>query len=121
MAEYTGACIYCGQLHFIKGGEGMTEEQINKAATLECDCEAAGVYKKAYEKRTYAEANVKTLFAEDGEAVQQALFDVIPALAWRTLSKVSITTQEGIKATLTAKEASIKVERTETTKRTLEN
>lgn len=121
MELFKGACIYCGQIQLINGGEGMSDEEVNKAATMECNCDAAQLYQKNERKKNYAEANIKELFAEDGEAVQRALLDIVPALAWRQLTKVSITTQEGIKATLTGKEASIKVERTEVNKSALEN
>ncbi len=99
----------------------MTEKKINEAATLQCNCEAAQLFQKVEHKKNYAEANIKTLFADDGEAVIEALINLVPALAWRRLSKASITTPEGIKATLTAKETSIRVDRTETNKSTLEN
>ncbi len=99
----------------------MSEEAINEAATLQCDCDAAQLYQQVKQKETYAEANIKKLFENDGEQMQETLLQIVPALAWRRLTKVTITSQEGIKATLTAKERSIRVERTETNKSTLEN
>lgn len=116
MAEYTGACVYCGQLKIVRGGDGMDEGQINEAATMECNCEAAQMHQRAHYKKVSATANIKKLFESDGETLQEALINVVPALAWRNLAKVSIVSQDGIKATLTAKEDKIKVERTETIK-----
>lgn len=41
MAQFTGACVYCGQTQLVVGGETMTEEEINKQATLQCNCDEA--------------------------------------------------------------------------------
>lgn len=121
MAEYTGACKYCGQVQFIKGGATMTDEQITEAATLQCTCDAAQEHQKATRKANYAEANIKELFGEDGETIINALIPLAKPIAWGRIVKVSMTTEQGIKATLTAKASAIRVERTETNKKALED
>ena len=121
MAQHTGCCIYCGQTQLVVGGETMTEDDINKQATLQCNCDEAQFLQKIEQKKTYAEANVKRLFADDGQALTAMLLETVPLLACQKVRKFTATTAEGIKATLTAKENSIKVERTEVKKSALED
>lgn len=49
------------------------------------------------------------------------IMETVDGLAHQRIKKVNITNAEGIKATLTAKENSIKVERTEVLKKSLED
>ena len=36
-----GYCKFCGNSRMVMESEGMTEEDLNNQATLECDCEGA--------------------------------------------------------------------------------
>lgn len=119
--DHIGVCKYCGQTQLVKGGAEMTEEQINKAAALQCNCEGAQTFQNAENKITQAESNVKAVFAEEGPQLIKALTALLPDLAWKRITKVSLVTGEGIRATLTAKDSTIKVERTETIKTTAED
>jgi len=121
MAQFTGACIYCGQTQLVVGGEELTEDEINKLATLQCNCDEAQALQKMEQKKTYAEANIKRLFTDDGQLLVETLLKVVQPLACQRIKKLSVTTSEGIRATLTAKENSIKVERTEVKKSALED
>ena len=121
MAHYTGCCIYCGQLANVVAGEGLTEDEVNKLATLQCNCDEAQALQKVEQKKTYAEANIKQLFENDGAGLKHVLLEACGCLAAQNIKKISITTADGVKATLTAKENSIKCERTVTDKKSLED
>lgn len=121
MAQHMGACIYCGQTQMVTGGEDLTPEEIDKLATLQCNCDAAQALQKLEQKKTYAEANVRTLFENDGSAAVDLLLRAVTPLASKNIKKLSLVTTDGVKATLTAKENSIKVERTVTDHSALED
>lgn len=121
MATYTGDCIFCGQSKMVIGGESLTEDKINELATLQCDCDEAQYLQKIERKKTYAEANVRRLFQEDCPGLAKMIMETVDGLAHQRIKKVNITNAEGVKATLTAKENSIKVERTEVLKKSLED
>ena len=121
MAQYTGCCIYCGQTKLITAGEGLTDDEVNKLAILECNCDEAQAVQKVEQKKTYAEANIKRLFAEDGESFTEMLLSMVDGLAKQNIKKISAVSAMGIRAQLTAKENSIKVERTEVKKSALED
>lgn len=121
MAEFMGACVYCGQAQLVIAGEGLNEDEINKLATLQCNCDEAQYLQKVEQKKTYAEANVKRLFENDGAAALEVMLHAVSPLACQKIKKLSLVTGEGIRATLTAKENSIKVERVEIEKSALED
>lgn len=121
MAQYTGCCIYCGQTKLVVGGDELTQEEIDKIATLQCGCDDAQALQKIEQKITYAQANIERLFAADGGAVMEVLLNAVEPLACQRIKKATLVTGEGIRATLTAKENSIKVERVETNKKALED
>lgn len=58
---------------------------------------------------------------EDCPGLAKILIETVDGLAHQKVKKVNITNADGVKATLTAKENSIKVERTEVLKRSLED
>lgn len=120
MAEYMGACVYCGQAQLVVGHE-LDETEVNKLATLQCNCDEAQALQKMEQKKTYCEANIKRLFTDDGALLVQTLLEVVQPLACQRIKKLTATTTEGIRATLTAKENSIKVEHTEVKKSSLED
>lgn len=121
MPQFTGACVYCGQAQLVVGGETMTEEEINKQATLQCNCDEAQFLQKVEQKKTYAEANIKQLFENDGAGLKHILLEACSCLAAQNIKKITVTTADGVRATLTAKENSIKCERTVTDKKSLED
>lgn len=121
MQEYTGTCLYCGQVQFIKAGDGLTEQEVNKLAIMQCNCDEAQALQKCEQKKTYADANIKRLFEGESQCIQELLIGHTEALSRQIIKKVTVTTSEGIRGTLTAKENSIKVERTEVKKSSLED
>ncbi len=37
----TGTCKYCGQVRMVRYAEGKTQEDLDRIATSECDCDGA--------------------------------------------------------------------------------
>lgn len=118
--QYTGHCIYCGQNKILAAGEGLSEEEINRLATMECNCIDAQVVQRIDQRKNYAEANIKKLFDSD-ISIKDLALNSIELLASQRIKKISITSAEGVKATLTARENSIKCERFIINKQTLED
>ena len=121
MMQYTGACKFCGQIKMISAGDGLEENEIIHLASLQCACDEARAYQKVDQKKTYAEANIKQLFSEDEKAFTDIMLSAVGFLANMTIKKMSLTNEYGVRATLTAKENSIKVERVATDKNVLED
>lgn len=116
-----GACKFCGQQRMITSKNDMTPEQLEYVVTLECECDEAMAFKAIESKKNYAASNIKVLFSKDGMTVMNLLLDHVDALARQTIKKVTIVTADGVRGTLTAKESTIKVDRTETIKESMED
>lgn len=110
---YALACPVCGQIQMISADSSLTEAEQRQQALLACNCSDGVNARRAKQRAEKAKENINILFEGDGEIIIDALSNIVPAIANNTFAKVSITTEAGIKATLTAKEQSIKVERTE--------
>ena len=121
MKEQTGVCRFCGQIQMVKAGDGLTEEELDRLATLQCGCDEAIAIQKVEQKKTYAESNIKQLFAEDGKAFVDVMIAAAGSLANKSIKKMTLVNEQGIRATLTAKENTIKIERVITDKSVLED
>lgn len=119
--EYTAACRFCGQFRTVIGGDDLNEDELTELAVMECDCDEAQAYQKIIKKRDYAQDNIKILFKGDGEALTKALTYLTEPLATQAITKVNVTTIRGIRATMTAKEDTIKIDRVVTDKQSLES
>lgn len=82
----TGACRFCGQSVIVEGGAGMTEPQIEEAATMRCECEKALEYQESANRRTAAKQRVNELFGEGAgeykqpDAVQTIILNTVDAI-----------------------------------------
>lgn len=121
MAGYTAECPYCGQIQMIEGKDNLDKEAISKLAASQCKCEGAENYRKIESKKKTAISNIEELFKSDKKSLKKILLQAVDGLAEQSIKRVAIKTDDGINATLTAKEKSIKVERTETKKDSLES
>lgn len=121
MMEYTGACRFCGQLKMVKGGDGLTQEEVDRLAALECACDDAQYFQMIERKKAYAEANIRKVLETDGENVRAACMGMVQQLAEQKIRKISLQTDNGINITMTAKEKSIRIERKETKKTAMED
>ncbi len=124
--EKNGECAFCGQQRIIQVPEDWEQGQINEAATLQCDCEAAQEYAKAKERKDKAKKRITELFGSGAEKpvaddVVNLLLSTVDAIEDKHMKGITVDVGHGIKAKVSkmAKE-SIKVERSENKKTTYE-
>ena len=118
--EYQGECMYCHQMHFVHGGDGMNQGEVDKLATLQCDCDEAKAYQEVEQRKTYADANVKELFDDCG-AIKDVLLKMTGIVAAKDILRVSITDGNGVQGKMTIRDSKIKVERVEIERKSLED
>jgi len=111
----TGACIYCGQIATVTVPEDATEEQINQAATRQCNCNEAVQENRLTASIDAAGVDIDDLFAE-WPAMQKLLNESVEPVARGGIAKITI--QQGkIKAAISKNgKGEIKVERIKTFK-----
>ena len=108
-------------MKLVRGGANLTDEQVNKLATLKCDCEEAAHYQKIEKKMTYAEANIKNILSADGEMALKACISLVHPLAEQKLRKATLLFDTGIQVQMEGKEKTIKITRKEIIKKVLED
>lgn len=121
MQDYTGACLYCGQVRLVKGGEDMDEMMANEIATEECNCELGAKAREVRKKKTYAAANIRELLEGDGGSLRNSCLELVDPMANGRLKRASIISETGIQVTMTDKGQTIKIERKEIIKKALED
>ncbi len=129
----TGYCRYCGQAGMVQALAGMvqalagwSQADIDEAVTCKCEGEAAKKYAESKECVRKAKNRIKELFGEAAERpidqdVVAIMFLVVDAIEEKQMKGITIDVGQGVKARVAkmAKE-SIKVERSETSKKTYE-
>lgn len=124
MRSEMGTCLYCGQMNqvSVEDGRMMTGEEIDKLATESCTCEEARNMQEKKEAKTQAQLNISALFSRDFPIVEEMLMKAVSALEAEEISSITVDTGKRVKAkvSLTSK-GNIKVERTKTTKTSLES
>ena len=117
MVEKTGVCRFCGQNKLVEVPDYLTEEEINEEASRECYCQGAKDYRKAKEleamieqQKMSARGTTLQLFHEDYPDIEKLLNSAIDPLAAHKFKKVSVTTDDGMSASIKWKDG-IEVER----------
>ncbi len=105
-----GYCKYCHDRRVVEVPDDATDNEINEAATLDCDCPGAILArKKEYQKEActeYIEKMISTDFPEIGEIMKNSIQDMQDM----KISKITINTYVGKTARLTMSKDGIKVE-----------
>lgn len=100
----TGACRFCGQSIIIDGGAEMTEQQLEEAATMRCECEKATEYQESANRRTVAKQRVRELFGEEAgqfkqpEEVQAIVLNAVDTICDKKMKAAAVTIRKGLKA-----------------------
>lgn len=117
MVEKTGVCRFCGQNKLVEVPDYLTEEEINEEASRECYCQGAKDYKKAKEleamiemEKQSARGDIYRHFNNDYPDIEELFNVAIEPLAAHKFKKVSITTDDGVSASIKWKDG-IEVER----------
>lgn len=98
----TGACRFCGQSIIVEDGAGMTDPQLEEAATMACECEKATAYRETETRRKVAKKRVEELFGEEAKEkqsddVKKIILDAVDAVCDQKIRKVVITIRAGLK------------------------
>lgn len=125
-----GSCRFCGQYISVKVNEAATLQEIEEAATLECGCDEAKVYKTKTEQINKAKDNIDKIFrtkSKDGKNVPIAdtcialMNRAVELMVDHVLLSVAIKVDGETSAKITCKkDGGITVERKETETQKLE-
>lgn len=102
-ATKSGACRFCGQQVIIKDGAGMTEPQLEEAATMNCDCDDAKAYQEAANRRKTAKERVQNLFGAGAgnftqpEETLQCINAAVDLVCAKRVKQVALTITTGLK------------------------
>lgn len=67
MKDVIGACVFCGQTKMVKIPEGAKENEENREATMQCDCDEAKAYQEKVTNINVAQQFIQNeLVAPDG-------------------------------------------------------
>lgn len=121
ITDHITACKFCGQVIFIKGAEDMTQEQIEHAAVMQCNCEESLQYQIRNRNAAFAKNNINEIFDEDAEALKDFLHKAVDKMASGVFASIKCETTTGVKAEVVLKKSKYKVTRTQTNKTSLES
>lgn len=122
----TGYCRFCGQAGMVHTLTGWSQEDVDEAVTYKCECDAAKKYVESEERVQKAKSRITELFGSTAERpidqdVVTVMLNVVDAIEAKHMKGITIDVGQGVKAKVfkMAKE-SIKVERSETSKKIYE-
>lgn len=117
MREHQGACEFCGQIIMIEGPEDMTPEEIDREATLHCECKPALIRQNEKKFKDTAYSYIDMMVKKEGiNAVLKAAADLI---ATHEANQMTIT-HGGMKYSIKRSKTGPKVEVTTTEKEVME-
>ena len=97
MESVTGYCEYCRQPRIVQVKEDtLTQEDYNKIATWECDCDIATEKREREIEERQVKENIKKIIEPVNNAVADAMIECIGILESRSAKKVTINTDYGV-------------------------
>lgn len=90
MNKIIGYCKFCGNSRIVMESEGMTEEDLNNQATLECDCEGARAERNIQYLIKTGEHSLKMIIAKKSQKTADALLPFVEFIARGKIKKISI-------------------------------
>lgn len=124
--QYTGkemgTCRFCGQRRLVRYAGGLTQEELDKIATDECNCDGAikerNIRYETSKARTAVEKVIMPRYPEAGETLKEAADSTAHGL----FHAVTIGLGDGAKATMTVnRKGAISVKLSETIITTIED
>ena len=85
-----GYCKFCGNSRMVMESEGMTEEDLNNQATLECDCEGAKAEREVQYLVSTGKASLNLIVAKKSKKTAEALVPFVELIARGRIKKISI-------------------------------
>lgn len=117
-----GTCRFCGQRKLVRYVGGLTQEELDKIATDECNCDGAikerNIRYEASKARTAVEKVIMPRYPEAGVILKEA----VDSTAHGLFHAVTIGLGDGAKATMTVnRKGAISVKLSETIITTIED
>lgn len=98
VTEEIGCCIYCGQIHMFHN-VSLSQEQLNEAATEQCDCREAREYSRLKKKRKALEDKIRAVFRQE-EELGNVLIECLPLLIEDKLDSLKVKNCDGIEGAM---------------------
>lgn len=98
MLVNTGKCKYCNQIRMFS--TDVEEEDAEKEATLECDCNGAKIFKQAEARREKAKDNIELAIYKIDEEVCEYAKKCVPLVDRGRIAKITVDLGTGIKLTV---------------------
>lgn len=118
----TGTCRFCGQVRMVRYAEGKTQEDLDRIATDECNCEGAQREQKAQYEENKAKTAIRKVIAQRFPDAAAVLLTAAGPAAHGKIKSVAIGIGGGAKATLVlGKNGELGVKLSETTITTMED
>lgn len=105
-----GHCKYCHESRMVEVPENATDEEINEAATLDCDCAGASLARKKEYQKEACIAYIDDMMGKDHPEIGEILKNGIEAIQDMKVSKITVNTYIGQTARLSMGKDGIKVE-----------
>ena len=105
-----GHCKYCHESRMVEVPENATDEEINEAATLDCDCGGARLARKKEYQKEACIAYIDEMVGKDHPEIGEILKVGIEAIQDMKVSKITVNTYIGQTARLSMGKDGIKVE-----------
>lgn len=96
----TGTCRFCGQVRMIRYAEGKTQEDLDRIASDECNCEGAQREQKAQYEESKAKTAIRKVIGQRFPDAAEVLLKAAGPAAREKIKSVSIGLGNGAKATL---------------------
>ena len=90
MIERIGTCTYCGQTKMVRINKDASEEEVNRAAVMQCKCEDAKAEQKRQTDINVIEAYIKNTLAAP-ERVKHLLMAAVGDVGRGTIKSIAIT------------------------------
>lgn len=108
----TGGCIYCGQMRQYETMGMSTQDQLDKWATFDCDCEMAQDVEAANRKKETAMKNIHLVLTDKSPEVTDIFERNLDALIRGQIKSINVKTTQGITASIEyTNQGNIKIKR----------
>ena len=103
MEQQTGTCRFCGQTQMIQSEETLTAPQLEEAATMQCECDAAIAYKEVANRRKVAKKRVEELFGNEAgefkqsDKVVEEIMAAVDLVCDKLIKNITVTIRSGLK------------------------
>lgn len=117
----TGTCKYCGQMRQVPFSENLTDEDMNRIATEECDCDKAMYERNVRHEVAKAQNAIEKIILPRYQKTAEVLMFMADSLARGNANAIQITQGDGAKVTARATSKGIAIKIVDTITTTVED